>query len=118
MWRVIILALLEAVLLTCGQVFLKLSIAQLGNFSWTWSYFSRVFTNLWLAATGICYLLSILLWVFLLKRYALSLVYPLASLSYVLGTLAAMWIFKDPVPTLRWVGLGLILVGCFLIVQK
>ncbi len=55
---------------------------------------------------------------YIVKHYPLSVAYPLVSLSFVMGMLAAVFIFNEPVPVLRWLGLVLIVVGVALIVQK
>lgn len=44
--------------------------------------------------------------------------YPMISLSYVMGMLAAVLIFHEHVPVTRWIGLGLIIIGVVLVVQK
>ena len=41
--------------------------------------------------------------------------FPMVSLSYVMGMLAAVFIFHEEVPFTRWIGLAFILVGVALI---
>lgn len=41
--------------------------------------------------------------------------YPLVSLSYVFGLLAAAWIFHEDVSFNKWVGVALIMIGCYII---
>ena len=52
-----------------------------------------------------------MLWFYILKHNDLSLVYPLISISYIFGTLAAVFIFHETVPLSRWIGVILIMVG-------
>ena len=118
MWRLLPLALIQSMLLALGQVTLKISLQQLGAFAWTRHFFVRAFTNLWFATCGICFGLSSLLWMYIVKHYPLSMAYPMISLSYVMGMLAAVFIFHEQVPAVRWIGLGLIMIGVVLVVQQ
>lgn len=118
MWGLLPLALLQSALLTLGQVTLKISLQQMGTFSWTWRFFAGAFTNLWFAVCGICFSASSLLWMYIVRHYPLSMAYPMISLSYVMGMLAAVLIFHEHVPIVRWIGLALIMTGVVLIVQK
>jgi undecaprenyl phosphate-alpha-L-ara4N flippase subunit ArnE len=43
--------------------------------------------------------------------------YPMMSLSYVFGMLAAIYIFHEQVSTVRWLGILLIMAGCYLIAK-
>jgi undecaprenyl phosphate-alpha-L-ara4N flippase subunit ArnE len=94
-----------------GQVFLKFAFARMDEFSWTWKYFSALFTNWQLAASGVSMLMASFIWFYIIKHYELSLAYPLTSMSYIFGTLAAMLIFNESVPVMRWVGVVFIMIG-------
>lgn len=115
MLRLLALALVQSALLALGQVTLKVSLQQLGVFSWSWAFFSRVFTCVWFALCGLCFALSSVLWMYIVKHFPLSQAYPLISLSYVMGMLAAVFIFHEAVPLIRWVGVALIMVGVVLV---
>jgi undecaprenyl phosphate-alpha-L-ara4N flippase subunit ArnE len=43
--------------------------------------------------------------------------YPMISLSYVFGMLAAIFIFHESIPAARWIGVFLIMSGCVLIAR-
>ena len=118
MWGLLPLALLQSALLALGQVTLKISLQQIGTFSWSWQFFARTFTNVWFALCGLCFGVSSLLWMYIIKHYPLSMAYPMIRLSYVMGMLAAVLIFHEHVPVTRWIGLGLIIIGVVLVVQK
>ena len=47
----------------------------------------------------------------------MSQAYPLVSLSYVFGLIAALIVFKEIVDPAKWVGVGLIVLGCYFIVK-
>ena len=54
---------------------------------------------------------------YIVKHYPLSVAYPMISLSYVLGLLAAILFFHESVSVMKWVGVGLIVLGCCLIAK-
>ena len=115
MLRLLALALVQSALLALGQVTLKVSLQQLGAFSWSWALFSRAFTGGWFGLCGLCFALSSVLWMYIVKHFPLSQAYPLISLSYVMGMLAAVFIFHEAVPLIRWVGVALIMLGVVLV---
>jgi undecaprenyl phosphate-alpha-L-ara4N flippase subunit ArnE len=43
--------------------------------------------------------------------------YPMVSLSYVFGMLAAIYVFGEDVSALKWTGVILIMLGCTLIAK-
>lgn len=59
-----------------------------------------------------------IMWLSLLKKIEFSVLYPMISLSYVFGVLAAIFIFKESVPLIRWLGIGVIIFGIFLITRN
>jgi len=60
---------------------------------------------------------AMLIWFYILRHFEFSVAYPLTSFSYVFGVLAAVWIFGEAVPLTRWIGLGLIVLGTFLLLK-
>ena len=117
MYKMILSLTFYCLLLTAVQLLLKISLKQFGDFSWSWTYFRGVFFNPVFLFTGICALSTILLWMFILKRYDFSIVYPLTSISYIFGIMASQWILHEPVPATRWIGVGIIVIGVFFVVK-
>ena len=66
---------------------------------------------------GVCFTTATVLWMYIIKHFPLSQAYPLISLSYVFGMLAAMVFFHEHIAVSHWIGVGLIMGGCLLIVQ-
>jgi undecaprenyl phosphate-alpha-L-ara4N flippase subunit ArnE len=89
----------------------------MGSPSWRWSFITAQLTNWWFLATGILLIASSVLWMYILKKYPFSMAYPLASMSYVFGMLAAIFIFHEEVPMTRWLGVVLIMGGCYFIAK-
>lgn len=118
MLKLLSLVTIQCFLLTASQVFLKKALIAFGKFHFTFEYFKTVFTNLSFALSGISVSLAMIIWVYVLKKYDFSLAYPLVSLSYVFGLLASYFIFHETIYWTRWVGVLVILIGVFLVVQK
>lgn len=113
----IILIIVQSILLVAAQSFLKISVELFGKFSWSLAYFKTVFTTWQFAASGICAVTAMLVWMYVLKHYPFSLAYPLLSISYVIGLLAACFIFHEAVPLTRWIGVFIVMVGVYFIVK-
>jgi undecaprenyl phosphate-alpha-L-ara4N flippase subunit ArnE len=52
---------------------------------------------------------------YIIKHFPLSEAYPLVSLSYVFGMIAAIVFFHEQVDISKWIGVLLIMAGCFII---
>jgi drug/metabolite transporter (DMT)-like permease len=115
MFKLIILSVTQSIFLAGGQVFLKYTMKKMDAFSFTWHYFVALFTNLCFLATGICMAIATVLWFYILRHFELSKAYPMISISYVFGMLAAIYIFHESVPFSRWIGVLFIIIGVCLI---
>lgn len=115
--RLLLISVIQSVLLCGGQVLLKLAMQRAGTFSWSLDFLSRNLTNWWLLACGISYGAATLLWLYIIKNFPFSMAYPMVSLSYVFGMFAAMLVFHEQVPLIRWAGVLLIMAGCVLIAK-
>ena len=114
----ILLIIVQSILLVAAQSLLKISVQLFGDFSWSWQYFKTVFTTWQVAASGACALTAMLVWMYVLKHYQFSIAYPLLSISYIIGLLAAYFIFHEAVPLTRWIGVCIVMVGVYLIVKS
>lgn len=108
---------LQSVLLVAAQTFLKISVELFGKFSWTWQFFKTVFTTWQFAASGICALTAMVVWMHTLKNYEFSIAYPLLSISYIIGLLASVFVFHEQVPLTRWIGVAIVMVGVYFIAK-
>jgi undecaprenyl phosphate-alpha-L-ara4N flippase subunit ArnE len=115
MWRIIPLAIFQSLLLTGGQVFLKLALMRMAPFGWNRAFWSSVFVNWQFAVCGLLFLTASLLWMYIVKVFPFSQAYPMVSLSYVFGMFAAIVFFHEEVSAVKWLGVGLIILGCMLI---
>ena len=117
MLKLISLAVVKSALLSGGQVLPKFALEKMGKFEWTWRFFGDLLVNWWFLGTGICYASATVLWMYILKKFPFSMAYPMISLSYVFGMLAAVFIFHESIPLTRWLGVLLIMGGCVLIAR-
>ncbi len=117
MLTLFLLIVLQSILLVAAQSLLKVSVELFGTFSWSWTYFKTVFTTWQFFLSGVCALSAMLLWMHILKHYEFGLAYPLLSISYVIGLLAAYFIFHEAVPLTRWIGVAIVMVGVYFIVK-
>lgn len=111
------LAVVQSLLLAAGQVLLKFALARMLPFSMSLAFWKSVFVNWQFAACGICYGAGSLLWFYILKHFPFSMAYPMVSLSYVFGMIAAVVFFHEPVSLTKWLGVLLIMAGCYLIAR-
>ena len=65
-----------------------------------------------------CYVLSVVVWILALARVEVSVAYPMLSLGYVVNALAAWWLFNESLSGARIAGIGIILVGVWLVARS
>ena len=117
MWKIIPYSIIQCILLTGGQVFLKFALQKMPPFGWNKEFWGSLLVNWQFAACGLCFGLGSLLWMYILKVFPLSLAYPMVSLSYVFGMFAAILFFNETVSVTKWLGVLFIMLGCCLIVK-
>lgn len=110
---VYILVVINVFLLVTGQVLFKLGLDRIGVL--TFGNLFAVFGSPIIWVGLILYVVATLLWFAILSRAQLSVVYPLQSLSYILGLFSSMVFLHEQVPPIRWVGTLVILLGVVLV---
>ena len=65
-----------------------------------------------------CYVLSVVVWILALSRVEVSVAYPMLSLGYVVNAVAAWWLFGENLSGARVAGIGVILVGVWLVARS
>ena len=109
------LAITQCLLLASGQVFLKLALERMEPFGWNWQFWASVLSNWRLALCGLLSGSGTLLWFHIIKHFPFSQAYPMISMSYVFGVIAAMLVFHEQVSVSRWAGVLLIMTGCYIV---
>lgn len=113
----LLLAVIQSILLASGQVLLKFALNRMLPFSMSIEFWKSVFANWQFAACGLCYGAGSILWFYIVKHYPFSMAYPMVSLSYVFGMIAAIIFFHEPVEWTKWMGVLLIMAGCYFIAK-
>lgn len=115
--------ILGAVLLgTAAQLLLKAGTNAVGQFAFssenllpvTWQLASQPYI-----LAGVCaYGLSMVLWIMALSRVEVSLAYPMVSIGYALTVLAAWHFLGEQVSLMRLLGIGVIMLGVFIVARS
>ena len=79
---------------------------------------SRLVVSVPIIAGLACYALSVVLWILALVRVEVSVAYPMLSLGYVVNAVAAWWLFGENLSGARLAGIGVILVGVWLVARS
>lgn len=118
---IFLLILILCLLMSLAQVFLKRGVERVGKINLN-DFISRKIIEmikernlLWGLSL---YVISTLLWLVILSRAELSLVYPLVALSYLFGVVLAKVILDESITLLRWVGAIIIVIGVFFILKS
>lgn len=65
-----------------------------------------------------CYVVSVVVWIIALSRVPVSVAYPMLSIGYVVNALAAWYLLGESLNAMRCIGIGVILVGVFLVARS
>jgi multidrug transporter EmrE-like cation transporter len=116
------LVLLGVMLNAAAQLLLKagtnaigqfqFSVANLGPIGW------KVATQPFILGGLACYVVSVLVWIMALSRVEVSVAYPMLSIGYVINAAAAYFLFGEAVGPQRLVGIGVIIVGVYLVARS
>ena len=116
-------------LILCGvllnataQLLLKAGTNAVGHFEFASNNIVPVATRVaiepHIVAGMTCYAVSLVVWIMGLSRVEVSVAYPLLSLGYVVGALGAWALFGEALNPARIAGIGVIIVGVFLIARS
>jgi drug/metabolite transporter (DMT)-like permease len=100
-----------------GQLLMKHGMNQFGSFPMTQLAYKLfpMLLNPWVIAGLLSFACSSIFWLVILSRLNLSMVYPMVSLGYVIVAVASIFLFKESVTLVRWIGIIVICFGVFLI---
>ena len=65
-----------------------------------------------------CYGFSVIIWILALSRVDVSIAYPMLSLGYVVNAFAAWQLFGEVMNPARIVGIGIILIGVYILARS
>jgi multidrug transporter EmrE-like cation transporter len=65
-----------------------------------------------------CYVVSVVVWIMALSRVEVSIAYPMLSVGYVVNAVAAWYLFDEQVTVERLIGIGIIILGVFVVARS
>jgi multidrug transporter EmrE-like cation transporter len=115
--------LMTGVVLNAGaQLLLKAGTNVLGVITLTrenwWDTLWRMGTQGYFVVGVACYMVSLVVWIMGLSRVPVSVAYPMLSLGYVINAVAAHYVFGEAVTATRWLGIGFIVLGVWLVARS
>ena len=116
------LVLLGVLLNAAAQLLLKAGTNSIGQFDFALS--NAVPIGLKVAAEPhilgglLCYAVSVVVWILALSRVEVSVAYPMLSIGYVVNAVAAYFLFGEAVSVQRLTGIGIIIVGVYIVARS
>ena len=101
-----------------SQLLFRTGVGSMGQLTFTRSTLVvevwKLFTSPYIIAGVALYGFGFLAWMGALSRFGLSYVYPFTALNYVLLLLFSWILFDEPLSIVRWIGVGVIILGVFI----
>jgi drug/metabolite transporter (DMT)-like permease len=94
-----------------------LGVITLTRDNWT-GEFSRMAVEPHFIGGVACYGVSLIVWILGLSRVPVSIAYPMLSLGYVINAVAAHYLLGESVTLTRWLGIGFIVLGVWLVARS
>jgi multidrug transporter EmrE-like cation transporter len=111
----VLLNAVAQLLLKAGTNVLGVITLDAGN--WTQTLWRMATQGHFVLGAG-CYVLSLFVWILGLSRVPVSIAYPLLSVGYIVNAVAAHYLFGETVTLARWLGIGFIVVGVWLVARS
>ena len=116
--KLFFIMLFQTAVQALSQVTLKMGMQLIHNFTWTWNcFYHQIFLNGWLLLGILLIIIANLIWFIVLKFFPLTYAYPLTALGFVFGMIAGIFILHETVIWTQWVGVALIVSGCFFLLR-
>ncbi|MCX7891933.1 MAG: SMR family transporter [Burkholderiales bacterium] len=116
------LVLVGVLLNAAAQLLLKAGTNAVGRFEFTAANALpvglKLATQPGIVAGIACYVVSVVVWIMALSRVEVSVAYPMLSIGYVVNAIAAWWLFGEAVTPMRLAGIGIIVLGVFIVARS
>ncbi len=115
--------ILTGVLLNAAaQLLLKAGVTRVGEFQFTIDNAVpmgfKLLTQLPIIGGLACYGISVVVWIMALSRVPVSVAYPMLSIGYIVNAFAAYWLFGESLNAQKLIGIGVIVVGVYLVARS
>lgn len=121
-WGAFSLVLTGVLLNAIAQLALKASVNDTGviglDLPSLWSSLHTLLASTWLWLGLVCYAVSVLVWLLALSRVDVSIAYPMLSIGYVVNAIAAWHLFGESLGQGRLAGIGIIIIGVFVLARS
>jgi multidrug transporter EmrE-like cation transporter len=88
------------------------------SFANGWTLVERIALNPPILGGLACYVVSVVFWILALSRVDVSIAYPMLSIGYVVNALAAWLLFSEQLNAARVAGIGIIILGVWLVARS
>ena len=116
------LVLLGVLLNAAAQLLLKAGTNAVGHFEFSMANAApvgwRLATEPHILGGLVCYAISVVVWIMALSRVEVSIAYPMLSIGYVVNAVAAYYLFGESVTPMRLLGIGIIIVGVYVVARS
>lgn len=109
-----LLLIVNIILLVAGQTLWKVGLRGV-DVEPKISSIVSCFKNPYILSGLFIYAAATIVWLYLLSKNELSMIYPLQSLCYVVAAFVAIFVFREHLPLTRWLGLSFIIVGAYFV---
>jgi multidrug transporter EmrE-like cation transporter len=65
-----------------------------------------------------CYVVSVVVWVVALSKVPVSIAYPMLSIGYIVNAFAAWYLFGEALTPMKLTGIGIIVLGVFIVARS
>ncbi|MDR0678628.1 MAG: EamA family transporter [Holosporaceae bacterium] len=113
-----ILIFFQVIINTTAQLLLKKGVELINFDRPVGAVLMSIIGNVFIFSGVFIFVISLLLWLYLLSQFDLSFLYPFGSLSYVLAALGGWFFFAENITLYRSGGIFLILIGVILIAKS
>jgi multidrug transporter EmrE-like cation transporter len=121
-WAAFALVITGVLLNAVAQLALKASVNETGiinlDMQSLLSSAASLATNLWLWLGLICYAISVVVWILALSRVDVSIAYPMLSIGYIVNAVAASQLFNEPLGLGKVIGIGVIILGVYILARS
>jgi len=116
------LVLTGVLLNAAAQLMLKAGTNAVGAFQFSTANLApigwKVATQPFILGGLACYVVSVVVWILALSRVEVSIAYPMLSIGYVVNAVAAYVLFGEAVGVQRLIGIGVIIVGVYIVARS
>lgn len=116
------LVLIGVLLNAAAQLLLKAGTNAIGHFEFSGANVLpigwKVATQPYIIGGLSCYVVSVAIWILALSRVEVSIAYPMLSIGYVVNAVAAYMLFGEAVSAQRLVGIGIIILGVYVVARS